>query len=967
MKKYKKILIPIIIVLIIVGGVAGGLNYLSKDGVLNMDDVYATIAKILPYFVPVIILAIICIIALVIFKNKSRQFKFWLKWESAIALILAIILTVNVVLFGPMANLFNLQYANLNSISKDTLNNNTNLTKDIAKEGTVLLKNDKKMLPLNPEKTKLNVFGWASTNPVYGGTGSGNVDTTNSTDILASFKNAGFELNDDLSKFYTDYRSDRPVVGMWEQDWTLPEPTVNDYSDDLMNQAKEFSDTAVIVIGRVGGEGADLPLNVSDVTYEGNKDDFKDGEHFLQLSKSEREMVDLVSQNFKDVVVVINAANAMELGWIEEYDNIRSAIWMAGPGADGFEALGQIVSGEVNPSGKLVDTYVYDLKSTPTWNTMGDFEYQNAEGVHYVDYNEGIYVGYKFYETFYKGKEKEYQEVVQYPFGYGLSYTEFTQKMSDIQQDGNGNLSFSVEVKNTGDTAGKEVVEIYNNPPYENGGIEKASVNLLTFAKTEILAPGESQKIDFTLNQEDLASYDAKTEASYVLEKGKYNIQAMSNSHEVIDSKSITIPDNVVYGDNNQRPSDQVVATNQFVDLAQGNETYLSRFDNFSNYEEAIKGRQDKTLSPEDKEKLIDVDTYKPTINKDDKMPITGAKNNLTVSDLRGLDYEDEKWEKLLDQLTVKDMSNLISHGGYQTVGMKSVGKLQAYDFDGPAGLSSFFVPTKATAFPTATMIAATWNKELANQRGEAIGQEATEVGVSGWYAPAMNIHRSAFAGRNFEYYSEDAVLSGAMAENETLGAGSKGVYVFLKHFALNDQETNRNERLLTWSNEQAIREIYLKPFEMAVKNGKATAVMSAFNHIGTEWAGGSSALLKNVLRDEWGFRGMVLTDYFGGYGSMNADLAIRSGNDIMLSTTGEGGAGLTDTTSATAVKAMREASHNVLYTVVNSVAYEDYTPGVKLLKWEKTVWTYTAISIGLVAALQGLVIYLYFRRIKNK
>lgn len=964
-KKYSKIIIPVVIILAIIGGGAGFLYYLSQDDVLNMDDVYATIFKVLPYFAPVMILFIAFIVALIVFRKKSKTFKFWLKWESILALLLAVVLTVNVVLFGPMANIFNLKYADLGTISSETLAANTDLTKDIAKEGTVLLKNEESFLPVNPKKTKLNVFGWASTNPVYGGTGSGNVDTSNSTDILDSLENAGFELNNDLSKFYKEYRDDRPEVGMWSQDWTLPEPAVSDYSDKLVAGAKDFSETALVVIGRVGGEGADLPLDLSEVTYEGNKGDFAKGDHFLQLSKSEKEMVELVTDNFDDVIVVINTANAMELGWLEEYKSIKSAIWMAGPGADGFEALGQIISGEVNPSGRTVDTFVYDLKATPTWNTFGDFAYKNTDGIHYVDYSEGIYVGYKFYETAYLGKEKEYQEVVQYPFGYGLSYTNFEQKMSKLSTDAEGNVSFKVTVKNTGKVAGKEVVEVYYTPPYENGGIEKAAVNLLSFAKTKKLKPGESEVIEMSFSQEDLAAYDSRDNQAYILEKGEYAIQLMADSHTVLASEKLSIPKTIVYGEDNKRASDEVVATNQFTELAEGGLEYLSRADNFANYDKVTAGRKDATLADEYKDKVITSDTYEPSVNKDDKMPTTGAKNGLTLSDLRGVDYDDEKWDKLLDQLTVKEMVNLIAYGGYQTVGIKSVGKLQTYDFDGPAGLSSFFLPTKATAFPTATMIAATWNKELAKKRGEAIGQEGSEIGISGWYGPAMNIHRSAFAGRNFEYYSEDGVLSGVMAENETLGAGTRGVYVYLKHFALNDQETNRNDRLLTWSNEQAIREIYLKPFEMAVKNGKATAIMSAFNHIGTEWAGGSSILLKNVLRSEWGFDGMVLTDYFSG--KMSSDLAIRSGNDLMLSTTGEKGATLADTTSATAVTAMRQATHNALYTVVNSNAYKNKPTSIPLLTWQKTVLTYTAVVVGALLLLQLLVVYLYFKRIKEK
>lgn len=968
MKKYKKIIVPLIIILAIAGGIAFYLNKLSQDGVLNMADVYATIKKLSVYFIPVAVLVVAIIIALVVFRKKGRKFKFWLKWESAIALLVAILITANVVVFGPMSNLFNLQYADLEKVSKDTLDKNAELTKEIGKEGTVLLKNTDSFLPLDESASKLNVFGWASTQPVYGGTGSGNVDTSSAVDILGSLENAGFELNNDLTKFYTDYRNDRPEVGMWAQDWTLPEPGAKGYTDDLLNNAKSFSDTAVVVISRVGGEGADLPtnMNAEGITYEGNDGDYKDDEHFLELSNSEKEMIEVVNSNFENIVVLINSSNAMELGWIEDYDNIKGALWMAGPGATGFTALGEVLNGSVNPSGKTIDTYVYDLTKTPTWNNFGDFKYSDSEYT-YIDYVENIYVGYKFYETFYKDNEKGYQESVQYPFGYGLSYSNFEQSMTDITLDSEGNLNFEVTVKNTGEVAGKDVVQVYFTPPYTNGGIEKAETNLITFEKSKMLEPNESETIAISIKQEDLAAYDTKGIGAYLLEKGTYQIQLKSDSHTVLASKDIEFKDTIAYGSDNKRSTDEVAAVNKFADFAEGEVTYLSRKDNFANYEEATSKSENIALPESAKDGLTNASNYKVENNDEDKMPTTGAKNDLLLNDLKGVDYDDEKWDKLLDQMSIKDMSNIITYGGYQTVAAKSVGKLQTYDFDGPQGISSFFVDASGTAFPTATMIAATWNKDLAEARGEAVGEEAAEVGISGWYGPAMNIHRSAFAGRNFEYYSEDSILSGVMAAKEIGGAKSKGVYSYMKHFALNDQETNRTNLLLTWSTEQAIREIYLKPFEMAVKDGGASAAMSAFNYIGNQWAGATSELLNDVLRGEWGFDGVVLTDYFGGYGYMTADKAIRNGNDMMLSTTGEIGAAVEDTKSATGVLAMRQASHNILYTVVNSRAYDNYEPGLNLMTWEKTAIKIISAVGVVILLLQALVVLIYVKRIKVK
>jgi len=355
----------------------------------------------------------------------------------------------------------------------------------------------------------------------------------------------------------------------------------------------------------------------------------------------------------------------------------------------------------------------------------------------------------------------------------------------------------------------------------------------------------------------------------------------------VIDHKAITVKDTVTYdSDSNTHNGDKTVATNQFDDVA-GDVTYLSRADHFANYKEATAAPTNFKMSDKAKETFYNNSNYDPKkFDKDsDKMPTTGAKNGLKLSDMYGKDYDDADWDKLLDQLTFDDMDNLIANGGYGTQALKSVGKIQLTDADGPASLNNNFTGVGSIGFPASTAFACTWNKDLAKQFGEMIGDMAHDMHVAGWYAPAMNIHRNAFSGRTFEYFSEDSLLSGVMASSEISGAKSKGVYSFMKHFALNDQETKRTEMLCTWTNEQAMREIYLKPFEMSVKEGGAQAVMSSFNYIGYTYAGASSNLLQTVLRGEWGFKGFVLTDYFGGYGYQNADQEVRAGNDSMLAT----------------------------------------------------------------------------------
>ena len=433
----------------------------------------------------------------------------------------------------------------------------------------------------------------------------------------------------------------------------------------------------------------------------------------------------------------------------------------------------------------------------------------------------------------------------------------------------------------------------------------------------------------------------------------------------MIDSEKINVADTITYdSESNTHNDDQTVATNQF-DYAAGDVTYLSRANHFANYAEATAAPTNFSMSDEVKAAFTNNGNYDPTKYNDDsdEMPTTGAKNGLRLADMYGKDYDDADWEKLLDQLTFDDMDNLIANGGYGTPAVSSVGKIQLTDADGPASLNNNFTGVGSIGFPASTAFACTWNKDLAKQFGEMIGDMAHDMHVAGWYAPAMNIHRNAFSGRTFEYFSEDALLSGAMASNEIAGAKEKGVYSFMKHFALNDQETKRTEMLCTWTNEQAMREIYLKPFEMSVKEGGAQAVMSAFNYIGNTYAGGNNALLNTVLRDEWGFKGFVLTDYFGGYGYQNGDQEIRNGNDSMLATTKITNH-ITDK-SATSVKAMRTAAHNILYTTANGWQYENGEPKVDTPVWRIAMYVVWGVTAVLAVGLEVLTIMKYLKRRK--
>jgi len=967
---------------------------------INLDDVMQVLTNVRSYLIAFGVVLALAIIVMVAVRKLPKAKKKMIRAQSGLAILLALTIVINLICTGPMSTMLDL-VSGSGTINEETSAKATQLVNEITAEGVVLAKDEDNVLPV-ASGSKLNVFGWSSTNPCYGGTGSGALNTAYPvTDLLTGLHDAGIETNEELSKFYTDYKADRPSVGMVEQDWTLPEPNVNLYTDEMMENAKAFSDTAMVVITRVGGEGADLPTDMASVVdgswirrvaqaygsergtayYNGTYDDslnegndWDKGDHFLQLSNREEDLLDLVTSDFDNVILVYNGANAFQMDFLKDYPQIKGVLLCPGTGQSGFEGFGKVVSGEVNPSGRTADTYVSDLTAAPWWNNFGDFKYTNTEDLNsdasffdpegttpsFVNYVEGIYVGYKFYETAADEGLINYDDEVVFPFGYGLSYTSFTKEMSSITSDGT-NLNFTVTVTNTGSAAGKDVVEIYSNPPYTNGGIEKASANLLDFAKTNELAPGESQTMEFSIPVEDLASYDYQTNGCYVLEAGDYIISANNDSHNMADSKTYTVASDIVYNESNKRSSDAVAATNEF-DFAEGEVTYLSRADGFANYAEATAAPANYEMSNADKAVFYNAHSYTESgYEADDDANAeditTGAKNGLKLVELRGVDYNDPKWDALLDQMTIDEMQQTIGFGGYQTAAVTSIEKVRTNDCDGPASINNNFTGVGSVGFPAATLIGMTWSKELAYSFGDSIGEMANEMDTSGWYGPAMNIHRTAFAGRNFEYYSEDGVLSGAMASNAITGSQSQGVYAFMKHFALNDQETNRTSMLCTWSNEQAIREIYLKPFEECVKGADCHAVMSSFNYIGNTYAGNCSALLNDVLRGEWGFVGMVLTDYYGVYGYQDSDRLIRNGGDFCLVNYDTETNHLTDTTSATALVSARQACKNILYTVANSRAYyaENLNPGMP--GWEKVMIGVDVVLAAALIALEVLVV----------
>lgn len=946
---------------------------------VEMEDVLAVLQLCKPYIIGIIAALVIGIVIMIACRRMSRDKRFLIRGEAAIAMVLAVVVCVNMICFGPMATLIGLATGN-GTLSDETNEEAAEVAEEIMEDGIVLLKNES-LLPLNETK-KLNIFGWESINPAYGGAGSGGInDLYDIVSLNQGLENAGFSINQELVDFYNNYGADNPEMSIQKQSWTLPEPPVDTYDDELIESAKEYSDVAVVVLSRKAGEGHnDIPMDVKKAAYDNNSDeydDFPEGEHYLQLSQTERDMVDMVCSNFDNVIVIYNGANQFELGFADEYPQIKSVVWCPGTGNVGFNALGKVFSGEVNPSGKTPDTFIYDMTTAPWWNNAEKIEYTNladmaVEGMNagtaqvyapaFTNYVEGIYVGYKYYETAAQEGAIDYDKTVQYPFGYGLSYTEFEQKMGELEEK-DGQISVDVEVTNTGDVAGKDVVEVYYKPPYTNGGIEKSSANLIEFEKTNLLQPGESQTVTVTFSIEDMASYDENNAKAYVLEKGDYVISINSDSHTALDQKTYTADKDVVYKGENKRASDDTAATNVFED-AKGDVTYLSRADHFANYEEATAAPASAELGePYVSEYHLNSNFDKTTyLNDEDVMPTTGADNGLTLADMRDADYDDPRWEKLLDQLTVDEMANMIAMAGYQTAAMDSVGKVATLDFDGPAAINNNFTGVGSIGFPIEVVVASTWNKELAQAWGECMGKISQEMGAEGWYAPGMNTHRTAFGARNYEYFSEDGVLAGNMGAKAVEGARKYGVYSYIKHFALYEGNA---KMVSVWSNEQAIREIYLKPFEISVKQGGANAVMVSWSFLGDKWTGECSNLMNTVLREEWGFRGMALTDFFrnNGHGFMNADAALANGVDAMLSTFNGEENNVANPEHPTSVLQMRNACKNVMYTVVSSWAYDGEHEKTGMENWKKAGIGIDIVIALFMAGMEVLVIRGYKKR----
>lgn len=786
-------------------------------------------------------------------KNRTRRITVW----SVVAVLL---LTAGLTTGPTVASLVN------NMTGKHITINTTSakgvearkaadvVSEEIANEGIVLLKNENNSLPL--ADNKVNVFGSTAFTFKYGGGGSGASDQTRAVNLFDALKQAGIEYNEELYEYYTGLpelegatgKSSTGLVqvvkGMLSSDDAADEP---DVTDSALAQAKEYSDNAMIIIQSDAVEASDVSSDQ------------------LKLSAEMHDLIKKVAENFRNVTIIVNAGNTLELGFVDEYPSIQSVLWVGTPGPFGTNSLAKVLSGEINPSGRITDTYVYDVESSPASENFGDYQYENLDKA-YINYEEGIYVGYRFYETYYQGNEDGYKQTVQYPFGSGLSYTTFDWNVVS-QQLNKDSIELKLEVKNTGTAAGKEVVQVYYSAPYTPGGIEKSAINLATFAKTKALEPGASEVLTIKYDTRDMASYDMVNE-NYILEKGTYQIKLGKNVHEIVSTLNFELPEDIVYKTDADTGTEY---KNRFTQ-SENELTVLSRNDWEGTYP------SDKDDSKVASDKVIErVQGHE--FNDNLEMPTTGTANGLKLEELKGLDYDDPKWDEFLDQLTVNQMIDYVSNGAYHTGAIDELGIPNTVLMDGPAGFSFFFKKFEAGAYPTEIVIASTWNKDLAYEMGGIVGKEAKAYGIHGWYAPAFNIHRTAQGGRNFEYMSEDPVLNGMIGASLTKGAEDQNVTVFMKHFAMNEQETNARSGILVWSNEQAMREIHLRPFEITVKEAGVTGAMSSFSYIDGKWA--NPELLNGILRDEWGFEGVVSSDAV--FGFMESQKAITSGNDLML------------------------------------------------------------------------------------
>ena len=875
------------------------------------------------------------------------------------------------------------------SSHEELVDHETEFSKQLVAEGIVLMRNQDNVLPLESSK-KISLFGIGSAKFVYSGLGSGAIDTSKTTSLKDALEAEGFQVNPDL---YSVYEKSEARVGKEE------DPSA--YLDSVADSVKEYNDAAIVVISRNGAEAQDLT------------------EDQLSLSDAEMSLVKYANDNFDDVIVMLNTANAIEMGWSDSqyFPNIKACMWVGYPGQEGITSIAKALTGEVNPSGRLVDTYAYDAMSAPATQIFEYGEWTNTNNEEngpknaYTVYGESIYIGYRYYETRYEDtvlgqgnastadSEYDYTKQVQYPFGYGISYTQFDYSDFSLTENGD-NFTAQVTVTNSGDVAGKDVVEVYFQSPYTDYDrenlVEKSAVELCGFEKTGELAPGESETVSIDIPKETLRAYDYTNAKTYIVDDGTYYFAIGDDCHQALNNilaaKGYTTADGMdadgddsLVGTYEQKEFDN---TTYAKDAATGNEI-TNQFDygNIQTYDDSYvyltrndwtgtwptiygepneKGRYNAEAT-EEFVQLSQNNIYQDDPNAE--MPTTNSGDNINLITMRGKDYDDEGWDAILDCLTVDEMVEMVRLGGWQTMAIDSISKPMSSDQDGPAGISGELIMSDVDCmgYPNQELLAATWNKDLALEFGKCIGEDGLSVNVQGWYAPGAGTHRTPLGGRNFEYYSEDTYLAGSMCANEVAGAQSKGMYCYLKHLVLNDQE-QRRYGISTFTTEQALRELYLTPFEMAVKDADCHGMMAAFNGIGGIWCGASKELITNVLGNEWGFHGIIVTDYASANdGYMFIDAGLQAGTDLWLNTDSEVYKMGDVSDNATLVTALRNASHDILYTVVNSSAMNGIDENV-VVKKVLPLWQYwlIAFDIAMAVIIIGGVILIVRRCRKN-
>lgn len=848
-----------------------------------------------------------------VFKKRLSRTRRCVTWAVVVIVVVAIVVNVAPIVSMALSMYGSQKYVTEGPAIDAAREAGLAVSAEICDEGFVLLKNDDSLLPLE-KGAKVNVFGDDAYNFVFGASGSAGADQTGATGIIEAMEAQGIAYNPDIHDAYralgltgeVDNSSTKEMIVTYfsgeasGDDWHM-------LSDEAINAAKAYSDTAMIVLSSAETETVDIKLSL------------------LQPAKGESnkaKMIKTVCENFGHVIIIVNSGNAMELSFMQEYPSVDAAVWVGSPGSLGCIELMKVLTGEVNPSGHTVDTWPVSIENEPGYITYGDNLYSNIKNpLHVFTYNEGIYVGYRYYETWFEGDETAYWNNVVYPFGHGLSYTTFNQELISVSEKADS-IDVKVNVTNTGVVAGKDVVQVYFSAPWNPAdGIEKSVIELAGFAKTNELAPSASEEVTVSFKIRDMSSY-SKADACYVLEAGDYRIAIGDNVHDALTgskAQTITVASTVNYT-NDDKTGEEI--SNLF-DFAQGdseNIVYMSRADKAGTF--PVK-QETYTASQTFIDQLAEYDKYESDYSDRDGLAPSGVDKGILLSDLKGLSYDDPMWEEFLDQFTIDELISMQANGGWHTEAIDRLGVPGTTLLDGPSGINSMMVPLNAVAYPMETIISSSWNTEMAYKLGLVIGDECNAFGVNSWYGPATNIHRTSIGGRNNEYYSEDPTLSAIMAAETTKAIQSKNVVAVMKHFICNDLELNARSNITIWADQQALREIYLRPFELAVKEGGAAGAMSSFSRLGAKWCGGSSELLNDLLRTEWGFEGFVTTDACLG-GWMHAEVAAKNGNDLMLEI------GIQKSVSKLKASykadpigmswALRDCAHNVCYAIVNII-----------------------------------------------